>query len=116
MLFRVRVLWNSILEAQATPYPDGRRVALRIELTPFQQRPNLEIKAKNATGEGVGVVSVVEAMGHRMSLTFHLRGPQPAGWHELDIRLFYQVEERGEVSVDERKIEFEIQDRSVETN
>ncbi|MBI4772341.1 MAG: hypothetical protein HY784_18430, partial [Chloroflexi bacterium] len=38
-------------EVRAAPYLDGRRVKLGLRLTPFQQRPDLEITVFNAPGD-----------------------------------------------------------------
>ena len=32
-----------ILDLRAEPYPDGRRLRVALDLTPFQLRPNIEL-------------------------------------------------------------------------
>ena len=41
-------------------YEDGRRVAVGFELTPFRERPSLEVMATNARGEAAGSMTVIE--------------------------------------------------------
>jgi len=58
----------------AEPYPDGERVRVNIEMTPFQTRPYIEILLTDADGEEVATASIVEPMGWKLEFTMHLRG------------------------------------------
>lgn len=71
------------------PYEDGRRVAIDFEITPFQERPNLEINVHNEAGRQVSTLSVVEAIEHKMSFTLHLREESPGGEYLLTMEVFY---------------------------
>jgi hypothetical protein len=74
----------------ATPYPDGWRVKLVIEVTPFQERPNLEIRVRSAAGRDVSQLSVIETMHRHMEFTIHIRGvASPAGSYTLGVDLYY---------------------------
>lgn len=73
----------------AVPYVDGRRVKLQLVLTPFAERPSLDIEVVNAAGQSVATVDILETMTPTMDLTVHLRGPQPEGEHRLLVRLYY---------------------------
>src|SRR5690242_2046741 len=74
-----------------TPYPDGRRVRIEIELTPFapSDRPNLELTAIKHDGSHAGSVSIIEAAQRMLSLTMHLRDAQPSGEYTLQVDLYY---------------------------
>ena len=72
----------------AEPYPDGQRVRVNIEMTPFQKRPHLEAIITDAAGEEVSTASVVEPMGWKLEFTMHLRGAT-RGPFKLEVRLFY---------------------------
>lgn len=74
----------------ADPYPDGRRVRVSLTVTPFQQRPNLDIIVTNPSGDQLAQASIIESMTRKMELTLHLRGPQPLGSHHLEAVLFYE--------------------------
>lgn len=78
-----------IRSLEAAPYPDGRRVAVRFEISAFQQRPNIEVRIFNAHERIVADLSVVEAMENKMDFTMHLREPEPIGRYRLTMRLFY---------------------------
>lgn len=62
----------------AEPYPDRRRIRLSYEVTPFLQRPSVEIRLLDAEGGELGSVTVVDVMGPRFSLTAHLRTAPPS--------------------------------------
>jgi hypothetical protein len=77
------------------PYPDGRRVRVDVEITPFApvDRPNLEITAHNAAGELAGSMSVIETVNRRLSLTMHLRESEPRGQYAFQVDLYYSPDE-----------------------
>jgi len=74
---------------EAEPRPDGRRIDVRTALTPFQQRPNIEISIRDEDGREVSTLSVVEAIDAQMDFTMHLRGPQGSGHYTMAMRVFY---------------------------
>jgi len=58
----------------ATPYDDRRRVRVEIEITPFAERPNLDISIMN----------------FRVSFTLHLREiGQPETEYSVSVQLYY---------------------------
>ncbi len=65
--------------AHARPYPDGRRVRVEIELTPFQLRPTIELALVDRNGEELASTTVVEAVATHLELTLHLRREAPPG-------------------------------------
>ena len=79
-----------IEELQAAPYPDGRRVKLKLVVTPFIERPNLDVEVFNSAGESVATVDILETMTTAVELTVHLRSPRPEGEHTLRARLYYE--------------------------
>mgnify|MGYP006958008901 CR=1 FL=1 len=79
----------AIRSLEVKPYEDGRRVAIDFEITPFQERPNLEIDVHNQEGRLVSTFSVVEAIEHKMSFTLHLREQSPGGEYLLKMEVFY---------------------------
>lgn len=91
------------------PYADGRRMKLSFSLTPFQERPSVDLAVVNAAGQEVASLSLIEAMDTHFDFTVHLRGPEPAGPHELRLTLFYlESDEPGAARqvVDERSLIF----------
>ncbi|GAB4454016.1 MAG: hypothetical protein OHK0041_18240 [Anaerolineales bacterium] len=77
-----------ITSLTAAPYPDGRRLRVNIEMTPFQTRPHLEIILTDGSGEEVATASVVEPMTWKIEFTMHIRG-ELRNPYALEARLFY---------------------------
>lgn len=81
-----------IEEVVITPYPDRFRVHIHIQVTPFQERPNLLIVAHNEEDRIVSELNVIETMHHDMEFTLHIRNVQdPAGLYTLTADLFYET-------------------------
>jgi hypothetical protein len=78
-----------IRELKATPQSDGRRVSVRIDVTPFQKRPNMELVIQNAKGEKVAGLDVVEAIDNKMDFTVHLREAQTGGTYTARLTVLY---------------------------
>ncbi len=110
---------------EVVPRADGRRVDVRMEITPFQQRPNVELTIRNDSGEEVSTLSVVEAMEAAMDFTMHLREAKTGGLYTLEMRVFYadiesyeakegaetasaEILERASQVVDQRQVDFQI--------
>jgi hypothetical protein len=71
------------------PYTDGRRMKLNFRLTPFLERPSIDMAVTNPDGQEVATLSLIEAMDTEFDFTLHLRGPEPRGSHTLQLTLFY---------------------------
>jgi hypothetical protein len=72
----------------ASPYPDGYRVHVNIEVTPFQKRPYIEVLLSDADGDEVASTSIVEPMSWKMEFTMHIRG-ELNNPYTLEAKLFY---------------------------
>ncbi|MCJ7584675.1 MAG: hypothetical protein MUO30_07890 [Anaerolineales bacterium] len=104
-----------ILYLRAETYPDGKRVRVSLELTPFQQRPYIELTLNDPDGNEVSSASIVEPMGWKLELTLHLRPstslpglPARAGRakiYTLTVHLTYP--DMGEI--DQREVTVQIQ-------
>ena len=71
------------------PLADGRRVRLSLSITPFQQRPSIEVEILDPGQQQVSLTSVVEATEPSMSLTMHIRGEARTGEYTAIARLYY---------------------------
>lgn len=89
---------------KAEPYPDGRRVRIEFELSPFQRRPDIEIAVVDSAGAPAAGASIIESVEPRMGVTLHLRGPG-AGPYRASLTLSYP--DLG--ARDERELTFEIE-------
>ena len=77
-----------ITSLTAEPYPDGYRLRVNIEMTPFQQRPHLEVVLNDANREEVASSTIVEPLGWKIEFTMHIRGDLHNPY-TLEARLFY---------------------------
>lgn len=78
-----------IRELRAEPLPDGRRVRLFIEITPFQQKPNLEIKILTGSGIEAASLSIIEAIDYKMQFTVHLKNESPSNEYIVSLEVYY---------------------------
>ncbi len=86
---------TKIEHMNAIPSQDGWRVKIEIHVTPFLQRPNVEIVLLRLVNGGepfpVADLSIVETMHPRMEFTMHLRGvDDPMGDYSLNAMLYYR--------------------------
>jgi hypothetical protein len=101
-----------LLDLRAEPYPDGRRVRVGLELTPFQKRPDIELTLTDPDGQTAATASVIEPMGWKLELTLHVRpstslpavAPLRTGAYQLTAILSYP----GLDEVDRRTVSIEI--------
>lgn len=77
-----------ITSLSAEPYPDGYRLRVNIQMTPFQKRPHLEVMLSDADREEVASTSIVEPMSWKIEFTMHIRG-ELKNPYTLEARLFY---------------------------
>ena len=78
-----------IRELSAEPNQDGSRILLKFEISPFQERPNMEISVCNQAGKEAASFSIVEAIENKMEFTLHMREPDSRGSYTLSMQVFY---------------------------
>lgn len=84
-------------------YEDGRRVAIGFNLTPFAERPSIEVTATNSAGRIAGSMTVIEALSPNFNLTLHLRDHEPTGIYEIEAVVYYKNEDGARVEVDRKR-------------
>jgi hypothetical protein len=65
---------TDITSLSAEPYPDGYRVRINIQITPFQKRPHIDVSLKDADGEEIASTTIVEPLSWKIEFTMHIRG------------------------------------------
>jgi len=93
----------------AFPSEDGWRVKVEVHVTPFQQRPNLEMQLvyePERDSVQVADFSIIETMHPKMEFTMHVRRIEnPVGMYILNVVLYYrQTPSEGDTSVAPAKI------------
>jgi hypothetical protein len=92
------------LRAEAWPYPELDRVWVRLETSPFDAFPNLELLLTDPEGELVSDMFMVEMRETYQSLTLHLRQPpRPGELYRLTLEL-----SRDEQVLDTRELDMEL--------
>jgi hypothetical protein len=79
---------TDITSLSALPYPDGYRLHVHIEMTPFQKRPHVEVSLRDANGEEVTSSTIVEPLSWKIEFTMHIRG-ELNNPYTLEARLYY---------------------------
>lgn len=78
-----------LLELRAEPWPDGHRIRAHAQITPFQQRPNLDLRIEDSQGEEVASATLIELITPKLVVTLHIRAAEIAGHYTLFGRLYY---------------------------
>ena len=79
---------TKISALSAQPYPDGYRVRVNVEVTPFQRGPYIEVILQDANGDEVASTSIVEPLSWKLEFTMHIRG-ELKNPYTLNARLYY---------------------------
>ncbi|MGZ6346996.1 MAG: hypothetical protein ACXWNC_05460 [Anaerolineales bacterium] len=95
-----------LLNLHAEPYANGKRVKVSLDITPFQQKPYLDLSLTDSTGKVLATTSIVEPVSWNLELNLHIRNSStsPSGECKLSVVLSYP--DLGEV--DRRVLKFEI--------
>ena len=78
-----------LLDVKVEPWPDGLRIKVLIQLTPFLKPPNLEVWVENIQGEQVARVDIIETNTSKLIFTMHLKGQQHGGQYTLFSKVYY---------------------------
>lgn len=98
-----------ILDLRAEPWAeDGRRVRVYLDVTPFLERPNMEMNIIDAEGLSIASISIIEGIDDHLTFTMHIRGPELHNPYTLAASVYYP--ELGEV--DQKSIQFETRESS----
>lgn len=64
--------FTRLLDLRADLYPDRHRLRVNLELTPFLERPEIELTLTDPSGEMCTSATIIEPMGWKLDLTMHL--------------------------------------------
>ena len=70
-------------------HEDGRRIAVGFDITPFLERPSIQVVVSNEVGEEAATFSVIEATQANFNVTVHLRDEEPGKIYTVEAFLFY---------------------------
>ena len=87
-------------------HEDGRKISFGLELTPFLERPSIQVEITNGAGEAAGALTVIESMTPNFSLIIHLRDEEVTDPYELLAIIYYATPETEPVKVDSQTVSF----------
>ena len=85
---------------------DLRRISFGLELTPFLERPSIQVAILNGRGEPAGALSVIETMTPNFTLFIHLRDDEVADPYELTAVIYYATPDTDRLDVDQQSVAF----------
>ena len=77
-----------------------------LELTPFLERPCIDVEIVNGQGEPAGMLSVIEQVDPNFSLVLHLRDEEAHDPYHLLAVIYYTTPETEPVLVDKQRVTF----------
>ena len=89
-------------------YPEQRRFMFGVELTPFRERPSIEVLVANGAGEPAGSLHVIETLTTGFSLMIHLRDRATTNPYELTGVLYYAWPDREREEIERRTVTFDM--------
>lgn len=84
----------------------GRRLTFGLELTPFLERPCIDVEIANADGRLAGTLSVIEQITPNFSLIMHLRDDEAQDPYQMRVVIYYTTPETERMDVDEQIVAF----------
>ena len=90
-------------------HADGsRRIAVGFDLTPFIERPSLELWVRHEDGAWAGSVNIIETLDSNFHITVHLRDSVPTKpFYVIEAHLYYATPEQGRMVVDKKQLTFD---------
>ena len=89
-------------------FPDNRRVAVGFDITPFRERPSLEVVIVNEHDEVAGTLNVIETLSPNFHLTMHLQDKKPTQQYNVFVELYYAQMDKPRQVVDRHTTQFTI--------
>ena len=78
------------LKLTVQPWPDRQRVHITLEFSPFQKRPNADIKLFDANGQEISSICIIESMYRQIDFNIYLRNPLSEGQYTIKAIAFYE--------------------------
>lgn len=89
-------------------HEDGRRIAIGFNLTPFAERPSIEVTATNSNGQPAGSLTIIEALSPNFNLTMHLREESVDNKYEIEAVVYYKDDDGAQVEVDRKRTAIDV--------
>jgi hypothetical protein len=100
-----------LLNIHAVPHSEGKRLKIGLDLTPFQQKPYIDLTLLDSSGKLVASTSIVEPVNWNLELNLHIRKFFPSHNGSYKLRVVISYPDLGEV--DRRDLTIEIPSTAV---
>ena len=81
-------------------FEDRQRIAVGFDITPFRDRPSIDVSIVSEVAVQEASLSIIEAMQTNFNLTMHLREPILDHQYEIQAILYYRTDDGDRVVVD----------------
>jgi hypothetical protein len=80
-----------LLNVRAELYSNGKRLKVGLDLTPFQQKPYLDLVLTDSSGEIITTTSIIEPVNWNLELNLHIRKSSTSdnGVYKLTVVISY---------------------------
>ena len=82
-------------------YEDGHRFGVGFDLTPFKERPSLQVCVTDETGREVTSLTIIESIQTNFSLTMHLPEDENNTLFDVSVLLYYRTMDNEKLVVDQ---------------
>ncbi|MEM7800491.1 MAG: hypothetical protein AAF633_14950 [Chloroflexota bacterium] len=98
-----------LLRTRLEVAPEGKRVAIDFELTPFIERPTIELRLFDDEQRPAGLLKIIETLDTFNRVVMHLRDSQTTSHYTFNIRVYFANidEDMQRMDVDEQSQRFE---------
>ncbi len=100
-----------VLNVHAEPHSKGKLLKVGLDLTPFQQKPYIDLTLVDSSGELMASTSIVEPVNWNFELNLHIRKSTPFQTGNFTLTVVISYPDLGEV--DRRDLTFEIPSTTV---
>ena len=82
-------------------HEDGGRFVVGFDLTPFKERPSIQVFVTDESGEELTSLTIIESLQTNFHLTMHLPDNKSKGLYNVSALLFYQTPDNDKIVVDD---------------
>jgi hypothetical protein len=83
-------------------------VAIGFNLTPFAERPSIDVTATNGNGQAAGSMTIIEALSPNFNLTMHLRDAEPTNHYQIEAVVYYKDDRGSRLEVDRKRAHIDV--------
>lgn len=78
-----------LLRTRLEVSPEGKRIAVDLELTPFIERPTIDLRLYDDEGKLAGMLKIIETLDTFNRVVMHLRGEQASDHYTFVMQVYF---------------------------